>query len=237
MGSRNKLGEDFVAALSEDWSEHGATVLAQVRQSSPVAYLRVVASMCPHHVSVTTDDQFSDMTDDELHETVEAMILEMGFVRPLAAAKPAVTPIARGQGATGSPGERIIVATNGDAKLRVFVEGTGPAFVMLPGQGRGPRDLETLAKHLASEGYRVIRSEPRGFGESVGPIEGVTLRDNAADIAAAIEATNAPPAIVGGWAYGNRVARMLATEFPQLRRIDRRRGKVCTQARSLPKFA
>jgi pimeloyl-ACP methyl ester carboxylesterase len=62
----------------------------------------------------------------------------------------------------------------------------------------------------------VIRPEPRGFGESVGPIEGATLRDNAADVAAAIGATGAAPAIVGGWAYGNRVARMLATESPQL---------------------
>jgi hypothetical protein len=83
-----------------------------------------------------------------------------------AAALPAVTPIARGQGTSGSAAERIIVATNGDAKLRVFVEGTGPAFVLLPGQGRGPRDLETFAKHLAFGGYRVIRPEPRGFGES-----------------------------------------------------------------------
>jgi hypothetical protein len=45
----------------------------------------------------------------------------------------------------------------------------------------------------------VIRPEPRGFGESVGPIDGATLRDNAADIAAAISTTSAAPAIVGGW--------------------------------------
>ena len=88
--------------------------------------------------------------------------------------------------------------------------------MLIPGQGRGPRDLEAVSKHLVSGGYRAIRPEPRGFGESVGPVEGVTLRDLAADVAAAIEASHAAPAIVGGWAYGNRVARMLAAEWPQL---------------------
>jgi pimeloyl-ACP methyl ester carboxylesterase len=31
-----------------------------------------------------------------------------------------------------------------------------------------------------------------------------------------LEATGVAPAIVGGWAYGNRVARKLASEWPQL---------------------
>src|SRR5690349_6640145 len=86
-------------------------------------------------------------------------------------------------------GDEVTFAQNGDAKLRVFVEGNGPAIVLLPGQGRGPRDLDELAKYLVSANYPVIRPEPRGFGESVGPVEGVTLRDNARDVAAAIEKT------------------------------------------------
>jgi pimeloyl-ACP methyl ester carboxylesterase len=112
--------------------------------------------------------------------------------------------------------EQVIVAKNGDARLRVFSEGRGPAIVLLPGQGRGPRDLDAGLAALVSAGYRVVRPEPRGFGESVGPVDGVDLRDIAADVAAAIEASHSAPAIVGGWAYGNRVARMLATERPQL---------------------
>lgn len=112
--------------------------------------------------------------------------------------------------------EQVTFVQNGDARLRVFVEGSGPAVVLLPGQGRGPRDFDTLTKHLVSAGYRVVRPEPRGFGESVGPVEGVTLRDNARDVAAAIEKVGAAPAIVAGWAYGNRVARMIASEQPEL---------------------
>ncbi len=112
--------------------------------------------------------------------------------------------------------ERVLYVQDGDAKLRVFVEGSGPAIVLLPGQGRGPRDLDALAKDLVSSGYRVVRPEPRGFGESVGPVEGLTLRDNARDVALAIEKVAAAPAIVVGLAFGNRVARMIASERPEL---------------------
>jgi pimeloyl-ACP methyl ester carboxylesterase len=112
--------------------------------------------------------------------------------------------------------ERVSYVQNGDAKLRIFVDGSGPAIVLLPGQGRGPRDFDALAKELVSSGYRVVRPEPRGFGESVGPVEGLTLRDNARDVASAIERVAAAPAIVVGWAYGNRVARMIASERPEL---------------------
>lgn len=112
--------------------------------------------------------------------------------------------------------EQVIYVQNGDAKLRVFVVGSGPAIVLLPGQGRGPRDYDTLTKQLVSAGYRVVRPEPRGFGESVGPVEGLTLRDNARDVTTAIEKVGAVPAIVVGWAYGNRVARMIASERPDI---------------------
>ena len=112
--------------------------------------------------------------------------------------------------------ERVSYVQSGDAKLRVFVEGSGPTIVLLPGQGRGPGEFDTLAKHLVSAGYRVIRPEPRGFGESVGPVDGLTLRDNARDVASAIEAVGAAPAILAGWAYGNRVARMIASDRPEL---------------------
>ena len=118
-------------------------------------------------------------------------------------------------GAVQEP-ERVSYVQNGDAKLRVFVEGSGPTIVLLPRSGRGPRDFDELAKRLVSAGYRVVRPEPRGFGESVGPVEGVTLRDNARDVVSAIEKVGSPPVIVVGWAYGNRVARMIASEQPEL---------------------
>lgn len=114
--------------------------------------------------------------------------------------------------------QTVAIARNGEARLRVFSDGSGPAIVLLPSLGRGPQDLDGLTRHLVAAGYHVIRPEPRGFGESTGPIENVNMRDMAKDVAAAIEVTGSAPAVVAGWAYGNRVARMLATEWPDLTR-------------------
>lgn len=114
------------------------------------------------------------------------------------------------------PPEQVSYVQNGAAKLRIFDAGSGPAVVLLPRGGRGPQDFDEVARRLVSAGYRVVRPEPRGFGESVGPVEGLTLRDISSDAVAAIEKVGAAPAILVGWAYGNRVARMIASDRPEL---------------------
>lgn len=73
-GSRNKLGEKFVADLLADWSEHGPAVIAEVRQTQPSAYLRVVASILPRELKVSTS---SDLPDDELHSRLSALAREL----------------------------------------------------------------------------------------------------------------------------------------------------------------
>jgi len=47
VGSRNKLGEAFVADLHADWAQHGSAVIERVRKEDPAAYLRVIASLMP----------------------------------------------------------------------------------------------------------------------------------------------------------------------------------------------
>jgi pimeloyl-ACP methyl ester carboxylesterase len=111
---------------------------------------------------------------------------------------------------------RPVHTANGQTKLRVFTAGDGPALVMLPGRGLGPASLEPLAGRLVAAGFRVILPEPRGYGESVGPLAAVTLEDLAADIARSIEAVGGAPVVVAGHAYGNRVGRMLAEQRPDL---------------------
>ena len=81
-GSRNRFGEDFFADVAKDWSEHGSTVLARVREISPAAYLRIVASLVPQRVAVTTDDQFADMSDEELRHALAWMVAELGLPEP-----------------------------------------------------------------------------------------------------------------------------------------------------------
>jgi hypothetical protein len=46
-GSRNKLAEDFLTDLCEDWKKHGSSVIADVRSKHPAVYLRTVASLVP----------------------------------------------------------------------------------------------------------------------------------------------------------------------------------------------
>jgi pimeloyl-ACP methyl ester carboxylesterase len=111
---------------------------------------------------------------------------------------------------------KLVNVTNGQAKLRVFTAGDGPSIVMLPGRGMGPFALEPLAWRLVAAGFRVVLPEPRGYGESVGPLDNVSLHDFGADIARTIETVGGAPVVVVGHAYGNRVARMLAQDRPDL---------------------
>ncbi len=109
-----------------------------------------------------------------------------------------------------------VMVTHGDVRLEVLAQGEGPTIVLLPSLGRGATDFDPIAEHLADAGFRVLRPQPRGIGQSTGPWQDVKLEDLAADIAAVIEHDNNGPAFVVGHAFGNRVTRMLATARPEL---------------------
>lgn len=102
-----------------------------------------------------------------------------------------------------------------DAQIEYHVQGRGAALVILPSLGRGAADYDALAALLAREGIQVIRPQPRGVGGSTGPMHGLSMRDLAADVAAVIRDRVDGPAAVAGHAFGNFVARMLATSFPE----------------------
>jgi pimeloyl-ACP methyl ester carboxylesterase len=108
------------------------------------------------------------------------------------------------------------VIARGDVHIEILAQGSGSVIVLLPSLGRGAADFDVVAERLAVAGYRVLRPQPRGIGQSAGPLTGIDLHDWAADIAAVIEHENGGPAFVVGHAFGNRVARMLATDRPQL---------------------
>ncbi len=104
----------------------------------------------------------------------------------------------------------------GEVSIEVLVDGDGAPIVLLPSLGRGAEDFDRIAARLAAAGLKVLRPQPRGIGASRGPLAGMDLHDCAADIAAVIEAARCGPAFVVGHAFGNRVARMLATDRPDL---------------------
>ena len=102
----------------------------------------------------------------------------------------------------------------GPIRVNLRAAGSGPLLVLLPGLGRPAADLDPLAAHLVAAGYRVVQPDPRGNG-SDGPLEPLTLHDLAADTAAVIEWAG-PPAVIIGHAFGNRIARTVATDRPEL---------------------
>ena len=89
-------------------------------------------------------------------------------------------------------------------------------MALLASLGRGAEDFADLATRLAEAGYCALALEPRGVGGSTSPLDGLTMSDLADDVAAVIGALADGQATVVGHAFGNRVARMLATRHPDV---------------------
>jgi hypothetical protein len=64
-GSRNKLGEEFLSKLHADFEQHGAKVIATVREKQPAVYLKVIASILPQQLEVKVDP-IEEMSDADL---------------------------------------------------------------------------------------------------------------------------------------------------------------------------
>ena len=111
--------------------------------------------------------------------------------------------------------ERRIVS-RGDVDIEVLSQGSGPVIVLLPSLGRSGEDYDAVAAMLASDGFRVLRPQPRGIGRSKGPMDGLNMHDLAADVAKVIESENKGPVVVVGHAFGNFVARQIAADRPDL---------------------
>ena len=68
-GARNKLGEEFLTQLCDDFEVHGAAVIERVRQEDPATYIRVIASLIPKDIKIDRRPDagpLSDLTDEEV---------------------------------------------------------------------------------------------------------------------------------------------------------------------------
>ena len=68
VGIRNKLNEKFILALHDDFVQHGAKVIEQVRTDKPDIYLKVIASILPRELHVKDHSTFDGMTNEQLDE-------------------------------------------------------------------------------------------------------------------------------------------------------------------------
>lgn len=103
-----------------------------------------------------------------------------------------------------------------NVSIEVIAEGRGPAIVLLPSLGRDSEEFDPAAARIAKAGFRVLRPQPRGYGQSTGPLQNITLHDLARDVAHVIEHENGAPAILAGHAFGHFVAKMTAVDYPKL---------------------
>ena len=69
-GSRNKLGEDFIKALHDDFDQHGIAAIQTMREDKPHEYVKVIASLLPKELKVTTE---SDLTNDQLNQRIRQL--------------------------------------------------------------------------------------------------------------------------------------------------------------------
>ena len=123
------------------------------------------------------------------------------------------------------PFERLVVSYQRSAEtvdVEVLLRGEGPLVVLLPSLGRGADDFEDLTRRLAQAGFRSASVNPRGIGRSRGP-GAPSLADYVEDVAQVIGRLTptdcggrvaAVPLI--GHAYGNRLARAVASQRPEL---------------------
>lgn len=51
-GSRNKIAESFIHAMSQDFEVHGELVIARVREEMPAAYLKLAADLVPKDINI-----------------------------------------------------------------------------------------------------------------------------------------------------------------------------------------
>ena len=75
-GSRNKLGEEFVAAMQADFEQNGVAAIQQVREERPQDYLKIIASILPKEVNVN-QSALQELSDDELASILDAVRLQL----------------------------------------------------------------------------------------------------------------------------------------------------------------
>jgi hypothetical protein len=76
-GARNKLGEAFLEAMLEDFTQHGTAAIEVVRAEKPDQYLKVIASILPKEMNLNVTEQFSEMTDDELADRARRLARDL----------------------------------------------------------------------------------------------------------------------------------------------------------------
>ena len=109
-GSRNKLTEDFFASLCRSWVAYGDAALMSAAMTSPVEYVRVVASLMPRDLEVAvTNIRVERMATSELESILARLHQDHGNLIEATKAEEAVFRVGESvrsdTGETSSPAD------------------------------------------------------------------------------------------------------------------------------------
>jgi pimeloyl-ACP methyl ester carboxylesterase len=108
-------------------------------------------------------------------------------------------------------------ASSGEAIIEYHAMGPadGVVVVLFPSFARSAADFNELVRDLSSADFRTLAVQPRGVEGSTLPAEVSTYHTYAADLLAVLDAEDVrEPVHVLGHAYGNRIARTFASDYP-----------------------
>jgi hypothetical protein len=80
-GSRDRIATALLEALAEDLEKFGAQTVKIARLERPVEYLRVIASVLPKELEITTNSSLRELSDDELDEYISRLRAERSTAR------------------------------------------------------------------------------------------------------------------------------------------------------------
>ena len=102
-----------------------------------------------------------------------------------------------------------------DLSLDAIKQGEGPSVLLIAG-GFMDMDQWALVADALPEGYRIVRYDQRGIGDSDQPADGYTVDQFATDAVDLIRALDVGPAVLVGNSLGGTVALAAAFAAPEL---------------------
>lgn len=114
-------------------------------------------------------------------------------------------------------GERKMASSGG---VDIYYYLSGPEHkvpvVLLPSYARSASDFNELVNVLNKAGFRTLAMQPRGIDGSELPSIDVTFHTYAADLVTVLDEENIIDSVsIIGHAYGNRIARTFASDYPK----------------------
>ena len=109
-------------------------------------------------------------------------------------------------------------ARSAEATIEYYVSGPreGTVVMLFPSFARSAADFNELVRELSLAGFRTLAVQPRGVEGSTLPPGNLTYHTYAEDLLAVLDAEGAGDRVhVLGHAYGNRIARTFASDYPE----------------------